>query len=81
MLGYDSHSILFGSSSFMHKLWSEHGWQVKDVNALASDFPVVRGKNRMSKNPFVANAPVKKTNTAPMPMVKRKKKEVSGGCG
>jgi len=81
MLGYDSHSILLGSSSFMHKLWSEHGWQVKDVNALASDFPVVRGKNRMSKNPFVANAPVKKTNTAPMPMVKRKKKEVSGGCG
>ncbi len=80
MLGYDSYSILLGSSSFMHKLWAEQGWQVKDVNALINDFPVIRGKNRTSKNPFIAKS-TKKVSAAPVPMVKRKKKEVSGGCG
>ena len=80
MLGYDSYSILLGSSSFMHKLWAEEGWQVKDVNALINDYPVTRGKNRTSKNPFIAKA-TKKVSAAPVPMVKRKKKEVSGGCG
>ncbi len=80
MLGYDSYSILLGSSSFMHKLWAEQGWQIKDVNGLINDYPVTRGKNRTSKNPFIAKT-TKKVSAAPVPMVKRKKKEVSGGCG
>jgi len=81
MLGYDTKSIILGSSSIMQKLWAEKGWQVKDVSALIGDFPVVRGKNRTNKNPFLAKATKKKSSGAPKPMVKRKKKEVSGGCG
>ena len=80
MLGYDSHSVLLGVSSFMHKIWADQGWQVKDVSSLINDYPVTRGKNRKSKNPFVAKV-TKKVSAAPVPMVKRKKKEVSGGCG
>ncbi|HHB51850.1 MAG TPA: hypothetical protein ENK75_02215, partial [Saprospiraceae bacterium] len=80
MLGYDSHSILLGVSSFMHKIWADQGWQVKDINALTNDYPLTRGKNRTSKNPFIAKT-TKEASAAPMPMVKRKKKEVSGGCG
>ena len=79
MLGYKSYSIILGLSSFMHKLWAEQGWQVKDVNALINDFPVVRGKKRTNSNPFIAKKSKKAIKI--QPVVKRKKKEVSGGCG
>ena len=79
MLGYNSYSIILGLSSFMHKLWAEQGWQVKDVNTLINDFPVVRGEKRTAGNPFLVKK--KKTKIKILPVAKRKKKEVSGGCG
>ncbi len=81
MLGYDSKSLILGSSAIMQSLWAEQGWQVKDVSALISDLPVVRGKKRTNSNPFLAKATKKKSGGAPKPIVRRKKKEVSGGCG
>lgn len=81
MIGYDAHSLILGSSAFMHKMWSEQGWQVKDVSALISELPVVRGSKRTNSNPFLAKAGKKKTKGPAKPMVRRKKKEVSGGCG
>jgi rhodanese-related sulfurtransferase len=81
MLGYDSYSIILGSSSFMHKLWAEKEWQTGDVSALVNELPVVRGKNRTDKNPFFANSTRKKSATAAKPIKRRKKKAISGGCG
>ncbi len=81
MLGYDSKSIILGSSAIMQSLWAKEGWQVRDVSSLISELPVVRGKNRTNKNPFLAKATKRKSTGAPKPMVRRKKKEVSGGCG
>jgi len=81
MLGYDAKSLILGSTSIMQSLWAKKEWQVSDVSALISDLPVVRGKKRTNSNPFLAKAKKKKSGGAPMPMVKRKKKAVSGGCG
>ena len=81
MLGYDAKSLILGSTAIMQSLWAKKGWQVDDVNALISDLPVVRGKKRTNSNPFLAKATKKKSGGAPKPMVKRKKKAVSGGCG
>ena len=78
MLGYKGHNLIFGSQSFMHSLWKEKGW-IPDVSAYINDFPVVEGKKRTSAK-IVAMAP-KKVSAPSKPIVKHKKKEVSGGCG
>jgi rhodanese-related sulfurtransferase len=78
MIGYKGHNLIFGAQSFMHSLWKEKGW-IPDVSAYINDFPLVEGKKRTSAK-IVALAP-KKAKSPSKPIVKRKKKEVSGGCG
>ena len=78
MLGYKGHNLIFGAQSFMHSLWKQKGW-IPDVNAFIHDFPVVEGKRRTAAK-IVVLAP-KKTKAPVKPIVKHKKKEVTGGCG
>lgn len=80
MLGYDSKNLIFGSASFMYSLWKEKGW-IGDINNVINDFPIVEGKKR-TNNKIIA-LPVKnniKQTKTPV-IKKRKKEEVSGGCG
>jgi len=78
MLGYKAHNLMFGSGSFMYSLWKEKEW-MGDINNVINDFPVIEGKKR-TNNKVIALTP-KKTATPKTPIKKRKKKEVSGGCG
>ncbi len=78
MLGYKAHSLMFGAGGFMYSLWKQKGW-MGDISNGINDFPVVEGKKR-TNNKIVAAAP-KKTAAPGKPVVKHKKKEVTGGCG
>ncbi len=78
MLGYKAKNLMFGASSFMYSLWKQKEW-MPDVSSIVNDFPIVEGKKR-TNNKIVAAAP-KKTGAPGKPIVKHKKKEVSGGCG
>ncbi len=78
MLGYKAHNLMFGVNSFMHSFWKQKEW-MSDVDALINDFPVVEGKKR-TNNKIVAIT-TKKVAKPKAPVAKRKKKEVSGGCG
>ena len=73
MLGYKAHNLMFGYNSFRYDPSSY------PVDNYINDFPVIEGKKRTS-NKVVASAPAKKSTTK-VKIVKRKKKEVSGGCG
>ena len=78
MLGYKAHNLMFGAGSFMYSLWKEKEW-MGDINNVINDFPVVEGKKRTNTK-VIALTP-KKTAAPKTPIKKRKKKEVSGGCG
>ena len=79
MLGYKAHSLMFGAGGFMYSLWRQKGW-MSDINDVINDFPVVEGKKR-TNNKIVAVAAPKKAASPGKPIVKHKKKEVTGGCG
>jgi len=79
MLGYKSHSLMFGVGGFMYSLWKQKGW-MGDINNVINDFPIVEGTKRLN-NKVVATAAPKKASGGAKPIVKRKKKEVTGGCG
>ncbi|GEM_PF-266181 len=78
MLGYSAKNLMFGASSFMFDLWKKQEWTT-DVSNVINDFPVIEGKKR-TNNKIVALSP-KKSAAPKTPIKKRKKKEVSGGCG
>lgn len=73
MLGYKARNLMFGYNSFKYNVTSN------TVDNYINDFPVIVGKQRTS-NKVVATSSPKKANTK-VKIVKRKKKEVSGGCG
>ncbi len=78
MLGYKAHNLMFGAGSFMYSLWKQKGW-MGDINNVINDFPIVEGKKR-TNNKIIALTP-KKSAAPKAPIKKRKKKEVTGGCG
>ncbi len=79
MLGYKGHNLILGSLSFMYSTWVKNEW-MPDIQYVINNYPVVRGDK-----PFSGKTVALQTNTkpavAPKPVVKRKKKEVTGGCG
>ncbi len=79
MLGYKAHSLMFGAGGFMYNLWKQKGW-MGDINNVINDYPVVEGKKR-TNNKIVAVKTPKKAAANTKPIVKHKKKEVTGGCG
>jgi rhodanese-related sulfurtransferase len=73
MLGYNAHNLMFGYNSFKYNVLSN------GVDNYINDFPVVEGSKRTSNKVIAVTA--SKKNTTKVKIVKRKKKEVSGGCG
>ena len=78
MLGYKGHNLILGAQSFMHSLWVKNEW-MPDIQFVINNYPVVRGAKPFSGKAIAVQAPA--TPSAPKPVVKRKKKEVTGGCG
>jgi len=75
MLGYEAYNLMFGENSFSFDVFAN------DVNDLSSDFPVIYGEKRTNNKAPVASGTSKKSKKTTKPIVKRKKKAVSGGCG
>lgn len=74
MLGYEAQNLMFGENGFSFNVFE------KNIGDISSDFPVISGKKR-TNNKVVATSTSNKTKKVSKPLVKRKKKEVSGGCG
>ncbi len=78
MLGYKGHNLILGSLSFMYSKWVQNEW-MPDVKYLINNYPVVEGPKPYSGKVQAVATP--KKVAAPKPVVKHKKKEVTGGCG
>lgn len=74
MLGYEAQNLMFGENGFSFNIFE------KNIGDISSDFPVISGTKR-TNNKVVAISTSNKTKKVAKPLVKRKKKEVSGGCG
>lgn len=85
MLGYNAYTLGFGANSFMHTtMVSKSGWHGFKASEKLHDFPLITGPNPTNKAfeksiNTVASKPV--PEKAKKKVVKRKKKEVEGGCG
>jgi rhodanese-related sulfurtransferase len=84
LLGYNAFSLSFGANGFMHSsLLARQGWHGFDAKKVLNDFALIMGENptdkAFEKQLNIANETEKKS--APKKVVKRKKKEVEGGCG
>ncbi len=81
MLGYNAFTVGFGANSFMHStLVSRSGWHGFKAAEKLNDFPLISGKNPTDKA-FEKKYQQAKTPGTKKKVVKRKKKEVEGGCG
>jgi rhodanese-related sulfurtransferase len=84
MLGYNAFTIAYGANSFMHSaLISREGWHGFKSEEKLNDFSLIEGEHptdkAFEKQLNIAN---KSNESAPKKkVVKRKKKEVEGGCG
>ena len=75
MMGYNAVNLMFGRNSFGFNVFTD------DISSISNDFPVVAGSKR-TNNKIVQSASGKsKAKKTSKPIVKRKKKAVSGGCG
>jgi rhodanese-related sulfurtransferase len=82
LLGYNAFSLKFGANSFMHStLTSRSGWHGFVAADKVNDFELVEGANPTSETFELKLNEAKKGLSPKKPPVKRKKKEVEGGCG
>lgn len=77
MLGYDAYNLMFGKYAFDFNIFSHN------IEDFSEDFPYITGSDRTSYKAVAGSAPsaAKAKSTAAKPVVRRKKKAVSGGCG
>ena len=81
LLGYNAFTMPMGMNSFMYNTISIRNAHAFKASDLVNEFPLVKGENPTDKKfdkELKASAPVAKPKK---PLIKRKKKEVSGGCG
>lgn len=79
LLGYNAFTLPMGMNSFMYNTLSIRNSNAFRVSDIIHDFPVVKGENPTDKEfekELKASGPIAK----PKKMIKRKKKEVEGGC-
>lgn len=81
LLGYNAFTMPFGANSFMHSTLKLNNWNAFKASEIFNDFPLIKGENPTDKAfEKEINKPVKKNRTASKPTIRRKKKEVEGGC-
>ncbi len=82
LLGYKAFTLGFGANSFMHDvLVSREHWHGFKPAEKLHDFPLIKGEKPSNKK---INTATNTNNSSPKPkkkLIKRKKKEVTGGCG
>jgi len=83
LLGYNAFTLPFGANSFMHNTLALRNWNAFNKATKVNDFPLIKGENPTDKafeSNINAGASTKKASPKKK-IVRRKKKEVEGGCG
>lgn len=82
LLGYNAFTVPFGANSFMHNTLALRNWNAFNAKTKVNDFPLIKGSNPTDKA-FEKNIKVGNTTKAApkKKIIRRKKKEVEGGCG
>ena len=83
LLGYNAFTLGFGANSFMHDvLVSREHWHGFKAADKLNDFPLIPGEEPTDKKVNVGGVKHDAASSAPKKkIVRRKKKEVEGGCG
>ena len=81
ILGYNAFTMPFGANSFMYNTLKLRNWHAFIGADKLNDYPLVKGENPTDKAfEKDINTRVKKKDAAPKKVIRRKKKEVEGGC-
>jgi len=76
MLGYNAYNLMFGRNSFEYDIFAN------SIADISSNYPVIEGAKRTNNKVVVsASTNSSKAKKTSKPIIKRKKKAVSGGCG
>jgi len=82
LLGYNAFTLPYGANSFMYNTLELRNWNAFSAANKVNDFPLVEGakpSNDSLKKKI--NSTQQRKKEAKKPIIKRKKKEVEGGCG
>ena len=80
LLGYNAFTLGLGANSFMHKTLVDKNWYGFIATEKVNNFRLVKGEKPSDKKANVGVSSAGKTK-AKKKVVRRKKKEVEGGCG
>lgn len=81
LLGYNAFTLPMGMNSFMYNTLKLRNKNAFNASERVNDFPMVTGENPTDKEFEKEMKTGKTTVIKKKPIIKRKKKEVSGGCG
>jgi len=72
-----------GANSFMHNTLSIRNWNAFDAAKKVNDFPLIKGENPTDKafESSISKGSGPQKSAPKKKVVRRKKKEVEGGCG
>jgi len=82
LLGYNAFTLPYGANSFMYSTLKLRNWYAFDTKNKINDFLLVKGANPSDQTlKKKINSTQQRKKEAKKPIIKRKKKEVEGGCG
>ena len=83
LLGYNAFTLANGANSFMHNTLSIRNWNAFDAAKKVNDFPLIKGENPTDKafESSISKGSGPQKSAPKKKVVRRKKKEVEGGCG
>ncbi|OYT16050.1 MAG: hypothetical protein B7C24_09835 [Bacteroidetes bacterium 4572_77] len=81
LLGYNAFTLPFGANSFMYNTLKLRNWHAFVSADAVNDFPLVKG-DKPSDDSFKQkiNSTQQRAKESKKPIIRRKKKEVEGGC-
>ena len=81
LLGYNAFTLPFGANSFMYNTLKLRSWHAFSTTDKINDFPLVKGSKPSNDSlKKKINSTQQREKEAKKPIIKRKKKEVEGGC-
>ncbi len=81
LLGYNVFTMPFGANSFMYNTLKNKGWYAFKRADKVNDFPLVKGANPSDESlKTKINSTQQREKDSKKPIIRRKKKEVEGGC-
>jgi len=79
LLGYNAFTLPMGMNSFMYNTLSVRNSNAFKISEMVHDFPIIKGENPTDKE-FEKEMKTSGGVSKPKKIIRRKKKEVEGGC-